>query len=44
MSTLTFAGPVYKIQFKFRRRDIPPNFDVDHLGKLPECKVNPYSN
>uniref|UniRef100_A0A0E0K969 DNA topoisomerase n=1 Tax=Oryza punctata TaxID=4537 RepID=A0A0E0K969_ORYPU len=30
-------GPVYKIQFKFRRRDIPPNFDVDHLGCIGGC-------
>ncbi|WVZ55592.1 hypothetical protein U9M48_006232 [Paspalum notatum var. saurae] len=30
-------GPVYKIQFKFRRRDIPPNFDVDHLGCVGGC-------
>lgn len=21
------------IQFKFRRLEIPPNYDVDHLGK-----------
>jgi DNA topoisomerase III len=33
-NSTTPTGPVYKIQFKFRRRDIPPNFDVDHLGKL----------
>ncbi|EEC74578.1 hypothetical protein OsI_10148 [Oryza sativa Indica Group] len=30
-------GPVYKIQSKFRRRDIPPNFDVDHLGCIGGC-------
>ncbi|CAL4912722.1 unnamed protein product [Urochloa decumbens] len=30
-------GPVYKIQFKFRRRDIPPNFDADHLGCVGGC-------
>ncbi|OEL29588.1 DNA topoisomerase 3-alpha [Dichanthelium oligosanthes] len=30
-------GLVYKIQFKFRRRDIPPNFNVDHLGCVGGC-------
>ncbi|KAI3451633.1 hypothetical protein Pfo_008298 [Paulownia fortunei] len=25
-------GPVYMIQFKFRRLEIPPNYHVDHLG------------
>ncbi|XBH57880.1 DNA topoisomerase 3-alpha [Aegilops tauschii subsp. strangulata] len=30
-------GPVYKIQFKFNRRDIPPSFDVDHLGCIGGC-------
>jgi hypothetical protein len=24
------------VTFTFRRRDIPPNFDADHLGKLPQ--------
>ena len=27
-----FIGPVYKIQFKFRRLEIPPNYNIDHLG------------
>ncbi|PKA51264.1 DNA topoisomerase III [Apostasia shenzhenica] len=26
-------GPVYLIQFKFRRLEIPPNYDVDHLAR-----------
>ncbi|KAM0870274.1 hypothetical protein ACQ4PT_040115 [Festuca glaucescens] len=30
-------GPVRKIQFKFNRRDIPPNYDVDHLGCVGGC-------
>lgn len=33
MLTLS-AGPVHMIQFKFRRLEIPPDFDVDHLGKI----------
>ncbi|ONL93984.1 DNA topoisomerase 3-alpha [Zea mays] len=36
-NSTTPTGPVYKIQFKFRRRDIPPNFDVDHLGCVGGC-------
>ncbi|KAF3619742.1 hypothetical protein FXO38_26585 [Capsicum annuum] len=27
-------GPVFKIQFKFRRLEIPPNYSVQHLGTL----------
>ncbi|KAG6394760.1 hypothetical protein SASPL_145350 [Salvia splendens] len=27
-------GPVLMIQFKFRRLEIPPNYSVDHLGKI----------
>ncbi|WOK95806.1 DNA topoisomerase 3-alpha isoform X2 [Canna indica] len=30
-------GPVYKVQFKFRRLEIPPNYDVDHLGCVGGC-------
>uniref|UniRef100_A0A6V7QTF6 DNA topoisomerase n=1 Tax=Ananas comosus var. bracteatus TaxID=296719 RepID=A0A6V7QTF6_ANACO len=30
-------GPVYMIQFKFRRVEIPPNYDVDHLGCIGGC-------
>ncbi|ONK76464.1 uncharacterized protein A4U43_C03F28160 [Asparagus officinalis] len=30
-------GPVFKIQFKFRRLEIPPNYDVDHLGCIGGC-------
>ncbi|KAI4326150.1 hypothetical protein MLD38_031490 [Melastoma candidum] len=30
-------GPVYKIQFKFRRLEIPPNYDVAHLGCIGGC-------
>lgn len=29
-----FSGPIFKIQFKFRQLEIPPNYDVNHLGKL----------
>lgn len=28
-----FLGPVYLIQFKFRQLEIPPGFNVNHLGK-----------
>ncbi|KAJ3673895.1 hypothetical protein LUZ60_005887 [Juncus effusus] len=35
-STCT-PGPVYMIQFKFRRLEIPPNYDVDHLGCVGGC-------
>lgn len=27
-----FAGQVLKIYLKFRRGEIPPNFDVEHTG------------
>ncbi|KAK3211450.1 hypothetical protein Dsin_016156 [Dipteronia sinensis] len=30
-------GPVYLIQFKFRRHEIPPGFDVNHLGCIGGC-------
>ncbi|XP_071914410.1 DNA topoisomerase 3-alpha isoform X2 [Coffea arabica] len=30
-------GPVFKIQFKFRRLEIPPNYNVDHLGCIGGC-------
>ncbi|KAL8159182.1 hypothetical protein V2J09_000719 [Rumex salicifolius] len=30
-------GPVYKIQFKFRRMEIPPNYNANHLGCIGGC-------
>ncbi|KAH7665841.1 DNA topoisomerase III protein [Dioscorea alata] len=30
-------GPVFLIQFKFRRLEIPPNYDIDHLGCIGGC-------
>ncbi|KAG8383914.1 hypothetical protein BUALT_Bualt04G0063600 [Buddleja alternifolia] len=30
-------GPIYMIQFKFRRLEIPPNYNVDHLGCIGGC-------
>ncbi|KAM0010754.1 putative DNA topoisomerase transcription factor interactor and regulator CCHC(Zn) family [Helianthus debilis subsp. tardiflorus] len=30
-------GPVFKIQFTFRRLEIPPNFNVHHLGCVGGC-------
>ncbi|XP_021855036.1 DNA topoisomerase 3-alpha isoform X2 [Spinacia oleracea] len=30
-------GPVFLIQFKFRRLEIPPNYSVDHLGCIGGC-------
>ncbi|KAK9293223.1 hypothetical protein L1049_021213 [Liquidambar formosana] len=30
-------GPVYMVQFKFRRLEIPPNYNVDHLGCIGGC-------
>ncbi|XP_065876649.1 DNA topoisomerase 3-alpha isoform X1 [Euphorbia lathyris] len=30
-------GPVYLIQFKFRQLEIPPGFDVNHLGCIGGC-------
>ncbi|XP_010270299.1 PREDICTED: DNA topoisomerase 3-alpha [Nelumbo nucifera] len=30
-------GPVFKIQFKFRRLEIPSDYDVDHLGCIGGC-------
>lgn len=28
------SGPVYKIQFRFRRLEIPPNYSAQHIGKM----------
>lgn len=30
-------GPVFRIQFKFRRLEIPPNYNVEHLGCIYGC-------
>ncbi|GAB2229073.1 hypothetical protein Droror1_Dr00023208 [Drosera rotundifolia] len=30
-------GPVFLIQFKFRRHEIPPSFSADHLGCIGGC-------
>nr|KAJ0228362.1 hypothetical protein LSAT_V11C100032020 [Lactuca sativa] len=30
-------GPILKIQFTFRRLEIPPNFNVNHLGCVGGC-------
>ncbi|KAI8028818.1 DNA topoisomerase 3-alpha [Camellia lanceoleosa] len=30
-------GPVFMIQFKFRQLEIPPNYNVDHLGCIGGC-------
>ncbi|CAI9102586.1 OLC1v1000877C1 [Oldenlandia corymbosa var. corymbosa] len=30
-------GPVFKIQFKFRRLEIPPDYNADHLGCIGGC-------
>lgn len=35
LGNLDFIGPVYLIQFTFRRLEIPPNYSTNHLGK---CK------
>ncbi|KAM7513869.1 hypothetical protein LguiA_003452 [Lonicera macranthoides] len=35
--TTCTPGPVYMIQFKFRRLEIPPNYNVDHLGCIGGC-------
>ncbi|KMZ73897.1 DNA topoisomerase [Zostera marina] len=32
-------GPVHKIRFKFRRLEIPPNYDVHHLGCIGGCDI-----
>ncbi|KAG5528713.1 hypothetical protein RHGRI_029395 [Rhododendron griersonianum] len=32
-----FTGPVFMIQFKFRRLEIPHNYNVDHLGCIGGC-------
>ncbi|KAK4754207.1 hypothetical protein SAY87_002311 [Trapa incisa] len=29
--------PIHMIQFKFRRSEIPPNYNVDHLGCIGGC-------
>lgn len=36
---LVYAGQVFKIYLKFRRAEIPPNFDVEHTGNvfLSQC-------
>ncbi|KAK1297592.1 hypothetical protein QJS10_CPB15g01975 [Acorus calamus] len=36
-------GPIYKIQLKFRRLEIPPNYDVNHLGR-GQRSAEPSSN
>ncbi|XP_031504229.1 DNA topoisomerase 3-alpha [Nymphaea colorata] len=35
--TTCTPGPIFKIQFKFRRMEIPPTFNVDHLGCIGGC-------
>ncbi|XP_019069629.2 DNA topoisomerase 3-alpha isoform X5 [Solanum lycopersicum] len=30
-------GPVFKIQFKFRQQEIPPDYSVQHLGCIGGC-------
>ncbi|KAI4317075.1 hypothetical protein L6164_024985 [Bauhinia variegata] len=30
-------GPVYLIQFKFRQLEIPPNYNVNHIGCIGGC-------
>ncbi|OVA03617.1 DNA topoisomerase [Macleaya cordata] len=30
-------GPVFMIQFKFRQMEIPPNYNVNHLGCIGGC-------
>ncbi|KAK9735532.1 hypothetical protein RND81_04G210800 [Saponaria officinalis] len=35
--TSCLPGPVFLIQFKFRRSEIPPNYNVDHLGCIGGC-------
>lgn len=30
---INFSGPVYLIQFTFRRLEIPPDYNANHLGK-----------
>ncbi|XP_077229660.1 topoisomerase 3alpha isoform X2 [Tasmannia lanceolata] len=35
--TSCIPGPVFKIQFKFRRLEIPPSYNVDHLGCVGGC-------
>ncbi|MCD7472322.1 DNA topoisomerase 3-alpha [Datura stramonium] len=37
MCTSCNPGPVFKIQFKFRRLEIPPNYSVHHLGCIGGC-------
>lgn len=33
------SGPVFKIQFKFRQQEIPPDYSVQHLGMLENRTV-----
>lgn len=35
--TICTPGPIFMIEFKFRRQEIPPNYDVDHLGCIGGC-------
>lgn len=35
--SLCSPGPVHKIQFKFRRLEIPHDYNVDHLGCIGGC-------
>ncbi|KAK4357599.1 hypothetical protein RND71_023209 [Anisodus tanguticus] len=37
MCTNCSPGPIFKIQFKFRRLEIPPNYSVQHLGCIGGC-------
>ncbi|XP_047327780.1 DNA topoisomerase 3-alpha [Impatiens glandulifera] len=30
-------GPVFKVQFKFKQLEIPPNYDINHLGCIGGC-------
>jgi hypothetical protein len=34
MIDLVLTGQVLKIHLKFRRAEIPPNFDVEHIGNI----------
>lgn len=37
MACILIHGPVYLIQFKFRQLEIPPNYNVNHLGCIGGC-------
>ncbi|KAL7230210.1 hypothetical protein ACSBR2_008675 [Camellia fascicularis] len=37
LGRLKLTGPVFMIQLKFRRLEIPPNYNVDHLGCIGGC-------